>query len=198
MYILFSYYLCIIAVFNSAFQCSQCLKYCHKQCCETADSISPCKGKPDSSINQEILFTAFPVNHSLAENSMNFYENIVKSLAGKKEDGSQANQTDESFQNSTATTNLDDDSDDDSYQGSTTLSVSSSISDIGRDTIVIPRDRQLSLSLYDDDNSILASPGLLTVIVQQAVDIPYSNVDSIMSLLFHREMVIEIYMLKSL
>ena len=59
MYILFSYYLCIIAVFNSAFQCSQCLKYCHKQCCETADSISPWKGKPDSSINQEILFTAF-------------------------------------------------------------------------------------------------------------------------------------------
>ena len=198
MYILYSYYICIIAVFNSAFQCSQCLKYCHKQCCETADSISPCKGIPDSSINQELLFTAFPVNHSLAENSVNFYENFVKSLAGKKEDGSQANQTNESFRNPTTTTDSDDDSDDDSYQGSTTLSVSSSISDIGRDTIVIPRDRQLSLSLYDDDNSILASPGLLTVIVQQAVDIPYSNVDSIMSLLFHREMVIEIYMLKSL
>ena len=198
MYILYSYYICIIAVFNSAFQCSQCLKYCHKQCCETADSISPCKGIPDSSINQELLFTAFPVNHSLAENSVNFYENFVKSLAGKKEDGSQANQTNESFRNPTTTTDSDDDSDDDSYQGSTTLSVSSSISDIGRDTIVIPRDRQLSLSLYDDDNSILASPGLLTVIVQQAVDIPYSNVDSIFSLLILREMVIEMYMLKSL
>lgn len=198
MYILYSYYICIIAVFNSAFQCSQCLKYCHKQCCETADSISPCKGIPDSSINQELLFTAFPVNHSLAENSVNFYENFVKSLAGKKEDGSQANQTNESFRNPTTTTDSDDDSDDDSYQGSTTLSVSSSISDTGRDTIVIPRDRQLSLSLYDDDNSILASPGLLTVIVQQAVDIPYSNVDSIFSLLILREMVIEMYMLKSL
>lgn len=176
MYVNLNSYLCIIAVFNSAFQCSQCLKYCHKQCCETADSISPCKGKPDSSINQELLFTAFPVNHSLAENSVNFYESFVKSVSGKKDDGLQSNPTNESYRNTASSSNSSDDSDDDSYQGSTTLSVSSLVSDIGKDTIVIPRVRQLSLSLYDDDNSILASPGLLTVIVQQAVDIPFSNV----------------------
>ena len=34
-----------IAIFNSAYQCTQCLKFCHKQCCKLADSLFPCTGK---------------------------------------------------------------------------------------------------------------------------------------------------------
>lgn len=172
----FLYYSYCLAVFNSAFQCSQCLKYCHKQCCETADSISPCRGQPDSTSNQELLFTAFPVNHSLAENSLNFYENFIKSMAWKKEDDMQPVQNNVSYRVTTPIANSTDDSDDESLQDGTLRSYSSSLSESGNDTIVIPGDHKLSLSLYDDDNGVLSYPGLLTVIVQQATEVPFSNV----------------------
>ena len=127
-----------------------------------------------------MFFTAFPVNHSLAENTIHFYENFVKSISGKKEENSPILQRNQSFRPSTPNPNTLDDSDDESIQVSTIGSINSSYSntftDKGNDTIVIPEDHQLSLSLYDGDNSILASPGLLTVIVQQATDVPYSGV----------------------
>ena len=75
-----------IAAFNPAYQCSTCLKYCHKQCCETADSIFPCTGKPDTTANQQQLFTLFPVNRSIGESTINFYDTIVKSQFQKKEE----------------------------------------------------------------------------------------------------------------
>ena len=146
----------ILAVFNSAFQCSQCLKFCHKQCCETADSISPCSGSPDSSNNQELIFSAFPVNRSLAENSAAFYENYIKSLANKREESARHNQQEVSFSSESYARTI-------------------SLSDLDG-TVVIPGDRKMSVSLYDANNGILSNPGLLTVIVQQARNIQYSGV----------------------
>ena len=97
-----------VAVFNPAYQCSQCLKFCHKQCCDTADSICPCSGVPETSRNQELLFTAFPVNHSLAENTVRFYEDYMKPTFMKKDDKSTQFQSTRSIRNHS---NRDDDSD---------------------------------------------------------------------------------------
>lgn len=160
-----------VAVFNPAYQCSQCLKFCHKQCCETADSICPCSGVPESRGNQELLFTAFPVNHSLAENTMRFYEDYMKPSFLKKDERPQI-QSMRSFRNRGLRSAAEEDSDTDT-DDILALSVNetSNESPLLNDSAVISGGNPIPPSLYQDDG-IVSQSGFLTVIVQQASGIP--------------------------
>jgi len=152
-------------VFNPAYQCSQCLKFCHKQCCETADSICPCSGVPENRGNQELIFTAFPVNHSLTENTMRFYEEYMKPTFLKKEERPQI-QSMRSFRNRPMRSSTEEDSDTDTDD---VLSVGGA--SMLNDSAVISSGNSIPLALYQDDG-IVSRSGFLTVIVQQASGIP--------------------------
>ena len=156
-----SYY---VAVLNSAYQCTQCLKFCHKSCCEIADTVYPCKGVPDSIRNDELFFTAFPVNHTLSENTAHFIENLFNPSL-RRDDSILRDQSTNSFRNYQS-----DDSDSDSDSDipfSPTTSTQNSTSMFA--------DQSLTYPLYEKDSSILSSTGFLTVIIQQATDLPIQN-----------------------
>ena len=174
------FFLCVshfLAIFNSAYQCTHCLKFCHKQCCDTADSIFPCTGKPDSNINQEGIFRAFPVNHTLAENSLNFFENFMKPAFFKKEGAETQMQPMPSYRARPAETEGDDDSDTESLNSSSNNGANSSIdadSSLRRSSFLegspVLEDSRI-LSLYSEESKLLSRPGFLTVIIQQATNI---------------------------
>lgn len=178
-------------MFNPAFQCSQCLKFCHKQCCETADSICPCTGKPESTVNQEQLFAAFPVNRSITESTVHFYDEFVKPTFMKKEGNDTNAQSDaaQSFRN--RRTYKEEISDSDSECSASTISRTTTFQSLGSadeasqidisnvqmtPSLVIPH-RHSSFSGSEDD--ILSTPGFLTVIIQQATDLEMPPVRSL-------------------
>lgn len=191
----------VIAIFNSAYQCTQCLKFCHKQCCKLADSLFPCTGIPDSSVNQEVIFTAFPVNHTLAESTYSFFENFMKPSFLKREsaestdpsssqnglngsNGAQApvnsSQHLPSFRSHPSQPELGDDDEDDDYDdlnsfesGSLNLSQSSDpLHPLRRSTFLEGSPAfDQDYSSQGQDDSILSYPGFFTVIVQQAMNI---------------------------
>lgn len=182
--------LCIIrlAPLNPAYQCSQCLKFCHKQCCETADSIFPCSGKPGNRGNQELLFQAFPVNHTLAENTVRFYEDIIRSnlFSFGRDDPANASQFSSSFRShhSVESEDLDTDSEDNDVA----LPPTSAFSGSPRELEYSPGQGHLLLdkrSANGDSSApsvptynlpILKKRGFLTVIIQQASDLDVSLV----------------------
>ena len=166
-----------LAIFNSAYQCTHCLKFCHKQCCDTADSMFPCTGKPDSNINQEGIFRAFPVNHTLAENSLNFFENFMKPAFFKKEGAETQMQPMPSYRARPTEPEADDDSDAESLTSSSNNGASNSVdidaslrrSSFLEGSPVMQDDR--TLALYSQESKLLSRPGFLTVIIQQATNI---------------------------
>lgn len=195
-----------VAIFNSAYQCTQCLKFCHKQCCKLADSLFPCTGIPDSSVNQEVIFTAFPVNHTLGESTYAFFENFMKPSFLKRDssenvdpstsqsgsDGSNgalppvdSAQHLHSFRVRPSQAELDDDDDDyddiASFESnSLNLSQGSDfLHPLRRSTFLegSPAFDQDYSSLGQDD-SILSYPGFFTVIVQQAMNLALPAVPS--------------------
>ena len=189
----------LLAIFNSAYQCTQCLKFCHKQCCKLADSLFPCTGIPDSSVNQEVIFTAFPVNHTLAESTYSFFENFMKPSFLKRDNSENvdpsASQNDLHGSNETLTpissaqrlpsfrahpSQPEMDDDDDDYDDVTSFESSSlNLSQSGDFLHPLRRSTFLEGSPAFDqdfgslgqDNSILSHPGFFTVIVQQATNI---------------------------
>ena len=188
----------LLAIFNSAYQCTQCLKFCHKQCCKLADSLFPCTGIPDSSVNQEVIFTAFPVNHTLGESTYAFFENFMKPSFLKREsadnadpstshpgsDGSNgalpsidSTQHLHSFRVRPSQPELDDDDDYDDITSfeSSSLNLSQGsdfLHSLRRSTFLegSPAFDQ-DYSALGQDDSILSYPGFFTVIVQQAINL---------------------------
>ena len=197
-----------VAIFNSAYQCTQCLKFCHKQCCKLADSLFPCTGIPDSSVNQEVIFTAFPVNHTLGESTYAFFENFMKPSFLKRDssenvdpstsqsgsDGSNgalppvdSAQHLHSFRVHPSQAELDDDDDDDDYDDIASFESNSLNLSQGSD-LLHPLRRSTFLegspafdqdySSLGQDDSILSYPGFFTVIVQQAMNLALPAVPS--------------------
>lgn len=162
-----------VAVFNPAYQCSQCLKFCHKQCCDTADSICPCSGVPETSRNQELLFTAFPVNHSLAENTVRFYEDYMKPTFMKKDDKSTQFQSTRSIRNHS---NRDDDSDSDDedikeIHHLELLKSGSKKNHLLEDSSHITNEYTIPPRIASDGDDLISKEGFLTVIIQQATNV---------------------------
>lgn len=170
-----------LAAFNPAYQCSLCLKYCHKQCCETADSISPCTGKPESTVNQEQLFTLFPVNRPIGESTIHFYDTMVKAPFLKKEDNDESPSEEHISLRSNRYLNKHV-SDSDSMTSESVSSKSGlagsipttdETNEIDLSTVAFkaPYTSAQHRNSFQVDDDILSSPGFLTVIIQQATDL---------------------------